>query len=364
MKLYIDPSGGIAGDMFVAGLLSLGAPVKEVLNAMKLAGSKLGEVSVQTEVVRNSSTRLKISLKSNYKHLKGSKAREILGELFDHLSVQEKYRKLGFQMLDNLIRAERKAHSENHFVSDHYHISPVGVYSLIDEHEFIDIFSNYKDGLRGIAERKELYIVGYDNFQSHYNLLENETGIFALSSSYRPNPIHIAKVKLSGIQGNRLKIEGARFRNNTPILDIRTNLEIKSIDKLNAGEKKINIEAFLHEAQDILIDIVGAVVGMSLLDIETNAYLLAPVSLGGGVVHFSHGELSVPSPATKIMIEEFNIPSRMGPVNTELCTPTGVAILAALQVKLDNSNLKNQRKGEARGTKEIDVEPLKLYLVD
>jgi uncharacterized protein (DUF111 family) len=89
-------------------------------------------------------------------------------------------------------------------------------------------------------------------------------------------------------------------------------------------------EAWLHEAQDILIDIMGAVMGLQLLSAPVKAELTNPVSYGGGSISFSHGTLKVPAPATEIMIKNNNIPAQAGPIDTELFTPTGAAALSAL----------------------------------
>jgi uncharacterized protein (DUF111 family) len=124
-------------------------------------------------------------------------------------------------------------------------------------------------------------------------------------------------------------------------------------------------EAFLHEAQDIVIDIMGAVVGMQLLGIEPEAELTAPVSVGGGHVHFSHGTLPVPAPATSIILEQYGIQWEKGPIEKELFTPTGAAILAALGTKVNAAaidSLDVKAIGTSRGTKLLDIPPLKLML--
>lgn len=125
-------------------------------------------------------------------------------------------------------------------------------------------------------------------------------------------------------------------------------------------------ETFLHEAQDIVIDIMGAVMGMQLLDIEPKAELLAPVSVGGGHVHFSHGTLSVPAPATSIILAQYGLPWKKGPIEKELFTPTGAAILAALGAQVNETvavkNLDVKFIGTSRGAKILDIPPLKLLL--
>jgi uncharacterized protein (DUF111 family) len=88
----------------------------------------------------------------------------------------------------------------------------------------------------------------------------------------------------------------------------------------------------LHEVQDIIIDLAGAAKGLELLSVDMDAVTcLSPVMVGGGTIRFSHGELPAPAPATAHIIHQYQFPVEAGPVNRELLTPTGAAILAALQ---------------------------------
>lgn len=122
-------------------------------------------------------------------------------------------------------------------------------------------------------------------------------------------------------------------------------------------------DAYLHEAQDILIDITGAVMGLQLLNAPTKAELLAPVSFGGGHITFSHGHLPVPAPATKIIFENYQLAGQMGPIEKELCTPTGSAILAALDAALiETDEVVFAREGTSRGGKDFPIPPLKIAL--
>lgn len=124
-------------------------------------------------------------------------------------------------------------------------------------------------------------------------------------------------------------------------------------------------EAWLHEAQDILIDIMGAVIGLQELNAPTTATLTSPVSWGGGSISFSHGTLKVPAPATAVMIKNNHIPAQEGPIETELFTPTGAAVLSALEateVKPFPEEMKAEKQGTSRGTKDLPIPPLKISL--
>ncbi|MDG5799535.1 DUF111 family protein [Marinilabiliaceae bacterium ANBcel2] len=135
-------------------------------------------------------------------------------------------------------------------------------------------------------------------------------------------------------------------------------------DATEFNQNKKEPKAWLHEAQDILIDIMGAVTGLSNLKTPITAKLIAPVSYGGGSISFSHGTVKIPAPATQVMIDNKNIPVQEGPVNSELFTPTGAAILCALKANELTEEPKNDlyTTGQSRGTKELPIPPLKIML--
>ena len=83
-----------------------------------------------------------------------------------------------------------------------------------------------------------------------------------------------------------------------------------------------------HEvgAVDAICDIVGTAVGLHELGLD--ALTFSTVSLGGGTVKAAHGVLPVPAPATAELLK--GLPAKGGPVDFELATPTGAAILKAL----------------------------------
>ena len=261
-KLYIDPTGGFAGDMFSAALISAGADEKKMIKAMEYAASKIGKATIKTEKTHDDATRLIIDIKHDHNHLPGHDAKHLILHIFEELQIKENFMYFGMVALQNLIDAEIKAHKEHTFLTDHHH--------------------------------------GHSHSHDH---------------------------------GHH------HHHHDEP-------------------------EAFLHEAQDILIDITGAVYGLYLLNTDPQAILTSPVSYGGGMITFSHGTLKVPAPATQNMIDKFELPVKEGPVNFELFTPTGAAILSALNPELSNNKLKdnNISIGTSRGTKDLDIPPLKVWI--
>lgn len=262
MQLIIDPTGGIAGDMFAAALISAGANENKVIDAMLLAANKIGKAKITVSSTDDQSCRLHMQVEHHHGHLSGHKAYHLLEEVFEELKITKLYRDFGFKALDVLVKAEIKAHKENTFLTDHIHAH---------QHEH-----------------------GHDHSHTHHHE-----------------------------------------------------------------------DAYLHEAQDILIDITGAVVGLQLLKAPVVAHLKQAVSWGGGHITFSHGHLPVPAPATKIIFDQYDLPGVMGPIEKELCTPTGSAILAALSSSLvSNGSGTIKAEGQSRGSKDLPIPPLCIQLVE
>ena len=87
-------------------------------------------------------------------------------------------------------------------------------------------------------------------------------------------------------------------------------------------------EVHFHEvgAVDAVIDIVGACVGLELLEISD--LVCSPLNVGSGRVDAAHGSLPVPAPATAELLKD--IPVYSSGVEGELVTPTGAALVATL----------------------------------
>jgi uncharacterized protein (TIGR00299 family) protein len=87
-------------------------------------------------------------------------------------------------------------------------------------------------------------------------------------------------------------------------------------------------DVHFHEvgALDAIADVVGVCAGMVHLGLER--VVVSKVSVGGGTVGTEHGRLPVPPPAVVELLR--GVPSSGGPVDLELCTPTGAALLTTL----------------------------------
>jgi uncharacterized protein (TIGR00299 family) protein len=83
-----------------------------------------------------------------------------------------------------------------------------------------------------------------------------------------------------------------------------------------------------HEvgADDAIADVVGAC--LLLADLGVERVVTTPVATGGGTVPMSHGAYPVPAPAVTEIAADADWSVVGGPVDRELLTPTGAAILA------------------------------------
>jgi uncharacterized protein (DUF111 family) len=81
---------------------------------------------------------------------------------------------------------------------------------------------------------------------------------------------------------------------------------------------------------DTAAEILGIAVALDDLGLFEAKIYATPLAVGGGTVKFSHGIVSVPAPATLAILQSKNFPFHGGPIEAELATPTGAAILVNL----------------------------------
>ena len=109
-----------------------------------------------------------------------------------------------------------------------------------------------------------------------------------------------------------------------------------------------------HEvgALDAIVDIVGAVVGLHLLGVETVA--VSPFALGTGFTNCAHGRIPLPAPATVKLLQ--GKPVRYTDIEAELVTPTGAAILSTLGTQFGAlPDMVFDQIGYGAGTRELAI---------
>ena len=88
--------------------------------------------------------------------------------------------------------------------------------------------------------------------------------------------------------------------------------------------------------------------------INPDKIICSPIHVGNGTVKCAHGVLPVPAPATAEILQQ--IPYYTGSINTELCTPTGAAILKHFVDEFCDMPAMNIVKiGYGIGNKEFDI---------
>jgi pyridinium-3,5-bisthiocarboxylic acid mononucleotide nickel chelatase len=89
-------------------------------------------------------------------------------------------------------------------------------------------------------------------------------------------------------------------------------------------------EIHFHEvgAHDAIGDIVGVCAGFVELDLA--ALHVSTIALGGGHAMTSHGQIPIPGPAVLELLRHSDLAAHGGPIDEELCTPTGAALLTTL----------------------------------
>ena len=156
-------------------------------------------------------------------------------------------------------------------------------------------------------------------------------------------------------------------RNLAEVLEIVDSLNVS--DKVKDDVKNIysivaQVEAKAHNASPGEVHFHELGMLDAIADITISAYLLnelkperilcSSINAGGGTVECAHGVLPVPAPATANIL--CGVPYYKSDIETELCTPTGAAVLKYFADEFtDIPEFKNvQKTGVGAGTKELE----------
>ena len=189
--------------------------------------------------------------------------------------------------------------------------------------------------------------------------------------------VNLKQTERSGIKVNQLSIkikEDKHSRSSKSLLEALNryltdyNFSKEAIEYANRvlGDL-INAEAVVHEklaeeihlhelsSIDTLLDILGTTMALEEIGYFKNQIIItaSTLPLGGGVVKTAHGILPVPAPATLKILEKSNLVSKLGPIDTELVTPTGIALLNALKPKTIKRKMKIQKVVQSTGEKDF-----------
>ncbi len=143
------------------------------------------------------------------------------------------------------------------------------------------------------------------------------------------------------------------------------NFALNAVDTLLEAEAKIHGESpqdvHLHElgSVDTLVDIVGTAFCLENLGLFKNARIYSTsVAIGGGTFRSLEGILSSPSPAVIEILRSKGFNMVGGPINAELCTPTGLSILSNIAEPIDYyPPMKPSNVGYGAGSRDFDDFP-------
>ena len=99
--------------------------------------------------------------------------------------------------------------------------------------------------------------------------------------------------------------------------------------RINDAEVRVHgAHTHFHEvgADDAIADVIGACTALHSLGID--GVTVKPITLGQGTSTGSHGTFPIPAPATAAILNCSGLFTRQGNEESELCTPTGAALLA------------------------------------
>ncbi len=138
------------------------------------------------------------------------------------------------------------------------------------------------------------------------------------------------------------------------------NLSLTAFTLLAQAEGQIHgvpvEEVHFHEVGgiDAIVDIACCAAAVDSLDLD--AWYCSPVNVGGGFVNCAHGRFPVPAPATAELLK--HLPVYSAHVQAELVTPTGAALLRALDCKFEATPvLRTQAIGYGAGSRNPDRFP-------
>jgi uncharacterized protein (TIGR00299 family) protein len=159
--------------------------------------------------------------------------------------------------------------------------------------------------------------------------------------SPEPVTLRIEEVQRNGFAATRVHVEVADSSTHRTWADIRTLLApldgpvrsraVHAFTLLAEAEGRVHgtpaDDVHFHEvgALDSIADVVGVSAGLAALGIDV--LVVSPIAVGGGQVRVAHGSIGVPAPAVVELLR--GVPTYGGPVELELCTPTGAALLVA-----------------------------------
>lgn len=199
--------------------------------------------------------------------------------------------------------------------------------------------------------------------------------------------LDLIEITRSGIKINKLQLDLKEKKNHRNASVLKTSLNkflnannftdeaknyannvLKSLINAEADvHKKLNKNLHLHELSsvDTLIDIIGVTRALETIGAFNKDFKIvcSKLPLGGGTVNSAHGILPVPAPATLKILEKSSLIVHSGPIEAELVTPTGAALLTNLNPENLSYDMHLEKVVYSTGQKEFDdfINVLRLF---
>lgn len=181
------------------------------------------------------------------------------------------------------------------------------------------------------------------------------------------------KEEVNGINSERIRRYFIEVCKKIKLSPRATNFTLKTIDELIEAEKKIHGEkdyTHLHElaSADTFLDIIGTALILEETGFfeEKNKTYTTPPALGGGYIKMKHGLIAAPAPATLEILAKHRFKCSSTPVNEELTTPTGAALLVTLTSNVIDfyPPVKITKIGYGAGSRDFEKVPNVLRIIE
>lgn len=311
--LYIDCSMGAAGDMLSAALYELIDNKEEYINKINSIGLDNVKVSAANSVK--------------------------CGITGTHMSV----------LVDGVEEEAGDVHHEHHHSHEHGHDYDHEHYE--HEHEHEHGYHKHDDHNHEHKHGHDEHDYDHEHGHHEHDDYDYEHEHHNYEHDHHHDHDHSHSHHHSSMRDIECIIDGLRIPENV-------KKDVKSVYKLiaEAESKAHNVpvsEIHFHEVgtMDAIADIVG--VCMLIDELKPDKIIASDINVGSGHVHCAHGILPVPAPATAYILRD--VPIYSGHIKSELCTPTGAAILKHFASSFENMPvMKVEKIGYGMGKKDFE----------
>jgi len=189
--------------------------------------------------------------------------------------------------------------------------------------------------------------------------------------------VEVKKIEKQHIAATKVNVKIKESSQRRKLSDIDSLISKSSLDS-DVKQKSVQIFTRLAEAEarvhgqkveefhfhevgaiDAIVDVVGSVLGLKLLQVEE--IYASPLPLSRGLVKTSHGNFPVPAPATAELLSGW--PVKNIDVDGELVTPTGAAIITTLAKHQEGLDFTPLKAGYGAGDQEFKEFPNVLRII-